>query len=66
MSSHRRGSSPLGVPSSFVVLALAMVIPTINGCAAGMSRLKTGLNGKPGIIAMPDLFRMSKARRSPP
>lgn len=27
-----------------------------------MSRLKSGLTGKPGIMSMPDLFRMSKAK----
>lgn len=42
--------------------SIVVVIPVLTGCAAGMSRLKSGLNGKPGVIAMPDLFRMSKAK----
>jgi hypothetical protein len=42
--------------------SIVAIIALLTGCAAGMSRLKTGLNGKPGVIAMPDLFRMSKAK----
>ena len=41
---------------------MVAIIPLVTGCAAGMSRLKTGLNAKPGVIAMPDLFRMSKTK----
>lgn len=32
------------------------------GCAAGLSRVKSGLNGTPGVISMPDLFKMSRAK----
>lgn len=31
------------------------------GCAAGMSRLKSGIAGTPGSMSMPNLLRMSKA-----
>lgn len=44
-------------------LSLALVVATLMpGCAAGMSRLKSGISGKPGMMSMPDLFRMSKAK----
>ena len=44
-------------------LSLALVVATlVPGCAAGMSRLKSGISGKPGMMSMPDLFRMSKAK----
>jgi beta-lactam-binding protein with PASTA domain len=42
--------------------SIVAIIALLTGCAAGMSRLKTGLDGKPGVISMPDVFRMSKAK----
>lgn len=47
---------------SGAVLAAVVATSSLTGCAAGMSRLKSSVNGQPGTISMPDLFRMSKAK----
>ena len=49
--------------SCSIVAALAIAVAAaLPGCAAATSRLKSTVRGKPGMMSMPDLFRMSKAK----
>ncbi len=45
-----------------LLLALVVAGPAFTGCAAATARLKSTVSGQPGMIAMPNLFRMSKAK----
>lgn len=45
-----------------MAVTLAVVNAPLGGCAAGMSRLKSGISSKPGMMSMPDLFGMAKAK----
>jgi beta-lactam-binding protein with PASTA domain len=51
--------SMFGVSS---VLSVVLVSSLFGGCAAGLARVKSGVSGKPGMMTMPDVFKMTKAK----